>query len=414
MGRARNGWRPGQHDQQDGVRVREFGPGPRIEIDFRFRGARCRECLRIDLTPGNWRYAARLRAEILNAIERQTFNYAEYFPDSPRARLFGHASSKATMAALLEGFLERCEMLVKRGNLAPSTLAGYRKIIDGQLKPELGKVRAAELNPGHIRDMILKSEVTAKTLRNRCSVLRVVLDDAVDAMVIKANPMNLLNVGKLIDKVAIESDFEIDPFSQKEVDAFLKACRDDEERDLFTFWFHTGLRPGELIALPWPNVDWINGRVRIDTNIVVGVEKKPKTAAGVRDVELDDAARAALERQKTRTFLAGGRVWRYPRAEAPWESDEQLRKTVYATAMKKAGVRWRNMYQIRHTYASTHASAGANLFWLATQMGHETIETLIRNYARWIPGMTPNPGADGHVAVTQKAGAEIIRFRPRR
>ncbi len=414
MGRARIGWRPGERDQQEGVTVREFGTGPRIQISFYFRGIRCRECLKIELTPGNWKYAGRLRAEILNAIERQTFSYADYFPDSARARVFGHGKAKTTMNTLFDEFLTRGEKLVERKKMSPSTLSGYRKIIRGQLSPELGAIRVVDLTPAQLRDMVLKAEATAKTLRNRLSVLRLVLDDAVDAAIIDSNPMGRINLAKLVDKVATESTFEIDPFSAAERSAFLKACRTDEERDLFTFWFETGLRPGELIALAWPKVDWLNQSVRIDANIVERVEKAPKTKAGVRDVELTSIALSALERQKARTFLAGGKVWRSHITEEAWVSSELLSKTSYVHAVRKGGIRWRSMYQIRHTYASTHASAGRNLFWLANQMGHETIEILIRHYARWIPDLSPANNENGHVTGTQTGGAEIIRFRPRR
>lgn len=178
---------------------------------------------------------------------------------------------------------------------------------------------------------------------------------------------------------------------------------------MYEFWFETGLRPGELIALAWPKIDWVHepARVRIDANVVEYVEKGPKTEAGVRDVELTPLALAALERQRARTFLAGGRVWHSPKTGKPWESDQQLRGTSYLYAMKRAGVRWRNMYQVRHTYASTLLSAGRNLFWVAEQMGHKTVEVLIRHYGRWIDQAKKQAqnDADGRVTVTRRAAS---------
>lgn len=423
MGGTRIGWHPADTDQQEGVRVREFGTGPRIEIDFRFKGVRCRECLKVELTAGNWKYAGRLRAEVLNAIARNTFRYGDYFPDSPRARLFGHAASSTTLKTLFSNFIGRCEKQVERGNRSPSTLAGYRKIIAGTLGPEFGALRASDLTPGHIRAHILKLDCTAKTIRNMYSVLRIVLDEAVEDGVIETSPLDRMKLSKIIDQVAVKSDFEIDPFKPEERKAFLAACPTDEERDQYAFWLETGLRPGELIAASWPKVDWIGGTLRVDRSIVEHVEKGPKTQAGIRDVQLTPIALAALERQKARTYLAGGRIWRSPKSEKPWETDAQLRRTSYTHIMRKAGIRWRNMYQIRHTFASIHASSGCNLFWLAEQMGHETIEMLIRHYARWIPSLGTEPATgnnqrkndgDGHVMVTQNRSAEILRFKPRR
>lgn len=417
MGRERNGWRPGEGDEQDGVRVREFGTGPRIEIDFRFKGTRCREALKVDLTPGNWRFAGRMRAEILNAIARGTFKYGDYFPDSKRAAIFGQSVTRDTVEQILTRHLAECELAAKRGNMSPSTLASYRKIINGDLIPEFGHVRGADFNSGHIRQWVLKQDCTAKTIRNKLSPLRCAFDTAVADQLIDASPINEVAIQKAIERVQKKSDFVVDPFSPEERAAFLAACDSDEERDMYTFWFETGLRPGELIAVAWRNIDWIGNTLRIDSNYVAATEKGPKTAAGMRDIELSPIAVAALKRQKANTYLADKRIWRCPRhlqiigkrrseELVDWESDAQIRKSSYTPIMRKAGVRWRNMYQIRHTYASTHASNGANLFWLARQLGHKTIEVLIKHYARWIP-KTP----DGHVAVTQQPRAKIIPLK---
>jgi integrase len=52
--------------------------------------------------------------------------------------------------------------------------------------------------------------------------------------------------------------------------------------------------------------------------------------------------------------------------------------------LRKAGVRYRNPYQTRHTFASTLLSSGANPLYVAKQMGHRDTEMITRNYGRWI------------------------------
>jgi integrase len=106
------------------------------------------------------------------------------------------------------------------------------------------------------------------------------------------------------------------------------------------FWFATGLRPGELMALQWPKIDWLEKKARIDRNQVAGIEKGPKTEAGIRDIELDTEAIAALTAQKGITFLAGAHVWVNPRTGTPWTTDAQLRKTLWDSLCKRAGVRY--------------------------------------------------------------------------
>ena len=59
-----------------GIRIRTYASGKRaLEIQFQFRGVTCKEMLsRLDPDKkGDQRYAINLKAEIENAIERQTF-----------------------------------------------------------------------------------------------------------------------------------------------------------------------------------------------------------------------------------------------------------------------------------------------------------------------------------------------------
>lgn len=128
---------------------------------------------------------------------------------------------------------------------------------------------------------------------------------------------------------------------------------------MLQFWFATGLRPGELQALERPTIDWERRIARIEQNQVAGVIKAPKTAAGVREVELSDEAMAALRAQRVISGQ-GVRVWVNPRTGQPWGTDAQVRKTFWLPICARAQVDYRNPYQIRHTYASTLLTDGQN------------------------------------------------------
>ena len=63
-----------------GVELRKWKSGKvSMRIQFYYQGVQCRETLKLDPTPSNIKYAARLRSEIINAIEKGTFSYADYF-----------------------------------------------------------------------------------------------------------------------------------------------------------------------------------------------------------------------------------------------------------------------------------------------------------------------------------------------
>ena len=55
------------------------------------------------------------------------------------------------------------------------------------------------------------------------------------------------------------------------------------------------------------------------------------------------------------------------------------------SAGKLAGIRYRRVYQLRHTYASQSLTAHGNVAYIANQLGHKDYTMLVRVYGRWMP-----------------------------
>jgi integrase len=201
---------------------------------------------------------------------------------------------------------------------------------------------------------------------------------------IARNPLDRVVLDKLLSSESRQPPTEVDPFDRDEIKAILGAV-DGQVRNLFQFAFFSGLRTSELMGLEWGDIDWDSGQVHVARAVVERKVKPPKTRAGDRKVLLLPPALAALHSQKKFSLLSSSRVFLNPRTEKPWATDAQIRRTGWVHALKRAGVRYRNPYQTRHTFASMLLSKGENQLWLATQMGHETTEMLTRHYGRWIP-----------------------------
>lgn len=366
-----------------GVTIRTFKTEQRIQIAFSFRGTECRELLPPgSITQSALNYAGGLRAEILRKIADDSFHYPDYFPHSPKAKQLT-ASHRTTMRTLLDQQLELYERQNAAGRLSPSTLDGYRKAINSERMRFWDGVTLGEATPSRLRDWISSLDVTPKRARNLLTPLRSVFEDALNDGRIDYNPFDRIALGKLLRQTSKASDYEVDPFTAAERATLLEHARADE-RPMLQFWFNTGLRPGELMALRWPKIDWVARKARIDRNQVSKTEKGPKTAAGIRDVELNDEAVAALIAQKGTTFLAGDHVWQNPRTGASWQTDSQIRKTLWEPLCKRAGVRYRNPYQVRHTFTSALLTAGANPWYVAQQLGHVDVQMVFRVYGRFI------------------------------
>lgn len=374
-----------------GVRLREMRTGTRIQIAFTYQGKECRELLDLPkVNKGTIAYAAGLLGEIKRKIEDDAFRYESYFPNSPMAKKFRPPAKLVLMRDLLLQQLATYERQVTNSTISPSTLRGYAQAINGQLLPQWGAIALADVTPAMLRGWIASLDVTGKRVRNLMTPLRAVFEDAVNDELIEVNPLDKIALSRLIRQTARKSDYTVEPFDVLEVGKLLNACRADE-RPMLSFWLETGLRTGEMIALTWPSVDLERRVVRVCVNTVTGlvdgkvvpITKAPKTAAGVRDVELTDAAVSALTVQRL-LYPDEEQVWVNPRAAEPWTNESQIRKTLWVPLCKRADVDYRNPYQLRHTYASTRLTAGCNPFWLADQMGHVDVEMVFKVYGRWI------------------------------
>jgi integrase len=134
----------------------------------------------------------------------------------------------------------------------------------------------------------------------------------------------------------------------------------------------------------------------------------PKTRRGTRDVKLLPPALEALTAQKVHSFLAGGIVFFNPLHGKAWEGDQAIRNSAWAPAIKRSGVRYRNPYQTRHTYASMMLSAGESPIWVAQQMGHSDVTMIFRNYGRWIEAKDADSGQKA-VAMFSAANDKNVR-----
>src|SRR5215475_9336487 len=116
-----------------GVSARDFKHERRLQIAFTFHGVQCRELMPPGtITQTALTHASGLRAEILRKIELGTFKYADYFPESDRAKQFDRGGYSMLVGKLLEAQLEVYRAQVKNKTMSPSTLAGYEKAITGK------------------------------------------------------------------------------------------------------------------------------------------------------------------------------------------------------------------------------------------------------------------------------------------
>lgn len=363
-----------------GVRIRKLKHSEVIQVAFTYKGEECRESLNLAPTRKNLSYASNLLGEIKNAIQRGNFFYADFFPNSAKLKKFGNVNAKTTVKHYLDQYRETA---IKRG-LSPTTIDGYIKAINA-LKPMWNLV-VTELTPAELLEFVESQTVAPKTIRNRFSYLQSSLERAVLHGLIKSNPAKAINLSLyLADNNKTDSSNshdEVDAFTPSEITKILDSTS-NTVKNIIRFWAETGVRSSEWSGLQWSAVDFVNKQVLIKEALVGNrITKGTKTKAGRRFIPLTSAAIRVLQEQKSLTFLHSDYVFLNSRGKS-WLHDS-FRKHQWKTALKKAGVRYRSPYQLRHTFATRHISQGTNLWQLAKWLGHSSPQMLFQHYGDYI------------------------------
>lgn len=348
-----------------------------LRITFTLNRKRYRETLYLEPgkplppTTPNIRHAERVATQVARAIETGTFKLADFFPHSPRAE----QTQPGTVGDFLDTWFAQAE-------LKASTLKTYRRMKDNFWKPEIGHLPLTTLRHSDITRALKRGGwASGKTRNNYLSMLSSALDLAVHDEIIGKNPCASIEAAAWQKK-------GVDPFKPAEVDAILSHIQTHypaQVHNLVEFWFYTGLRTSEIIALDWPHVDLRGKEILIEQGFVIDqLEDSTKTSAG-RTVLLNTRANAALVRQKAHTYLTGGTVFLDPGTGRPWAYEQNFRKQYWIPTLKALGIRYRRPYYCRSTYATLCLMAGANPAFVAAQLGHG-MEVFFRDYADWIRG----------------------------
>lgn len=118
---------------------------------------------------------------------------------------------------------------------------------------------------------------------------------------------------------------------------------------------------------------------------------RTKTQASKRHVEMLPIVQQALREQRSATQLKSAFIFA-SRTGGPLNITN-VRERVWKPALRRAGLRYRTMYQTRHTFATLALQSGEQIGWVSKQLGHANDEMVIRHYAKFIPNLTRQDGS---------------------
>lgn len=374
--------------------------GNSVRVYFYWEGKLCKERVGSN-TPANVDHASKLAEIIRYELANGSFDYARHFPDSPNVlnSQFGY---------FLDIYLS-----IKKNRLAMSSYRGEEQKSNAHIRPRWGSVQIEKIDHIELQQWVqneLSLSLGNKTIKEIVSIMRQVFNLYSTRQKRAYNPTTGI-------KIALPDKPDPDPFTLLEIKNILDTpTKRIQELNLMQFMLWDGPRVSEALALAWEDVVSVEkGVIRYQRAKVLGSYKVTKTRRSTRTHTLVKPARDALQAQyrltahlkpieievtdrdnRTKRVQKIRPVFLNSESLKPHDGDQNIRERFWDTHLKKAGVRYRPPSQARHTFISQMLSTGVvPLHWIASHVGHTTIEQIQRTYGKWIK----SDGADIHTVI---------------
>ncbi|MWV17515.1 tyrosine-type recombinase/integrase [Pseudomonas sp. L-22-4S-12] len=359
--------------------------GETLRIRFKWNGKRCSESLPYPATQAGIAAASRLRDQVAQLLKLGVFDelkYSELFPNSPNA-----------ISSVSRGFGQYAQVWLDSRSITEGTRDNYKSVLNVWWMPYLATTPLQNLTTALMRELVVQIPWTSDGVKaNAMSKLGTILASAVSDKLITLNPMEELDIPE-------RKDAKIDPFTQEEADRIIAKLYATDHwpsqiyAAFFEFSFYSGMRPGEIAALRWEEVNFDKRMAHVCRTVVKKqIAERTKTKKN-RYVLLNDRALHALQVAKAyseRRSKGKGRITDFPYCFPPSKNAEYIQQTSdlhhqWRPTLKALGIRYRPPYNARHTYATMCLMAGMKPAFIAKQLGH-SIQILLTRYARWLDG----------------------------
>lgn len=261
-------------------------------------------------------------------------------------------------------YLDRWLSDSARGTVRRSTYDSYEGQLRRYVYPTLGRLPLKKLTELHVQGLYRSMQdrgLSARTVRYTHAVLRRALKQAVRWKYIPRNPCDDADPPK------VQRD-EMRPLDREQARRLLDTAagpgpngEPDRFHALYVLAVHTGMRPGELLALKWEDVDLDAEILSINRTLsIVGEFTAPKTAKSRRRIRLTSGSVGALRAHRKRQLEERMRLsslWRDHGLVFPSTVGTPLHHRNVARAFKDLLKRASlpetvRLYDLRHTCAT--------------------------------------------------------------
>ena len=283
----------------------------------------------------------------------------------------------------------------KSTSLAPTTVEGYRSLIDGQILPAIGTRPLQRLTGQEISAMLtaIVDRGHAPRAVGTHAVLRLILRSAVKMGALGRSPMD----GVPRPRPPYREMKILAPADWRRVREHL-ISRKSHWTTAFTVAIMSGLRRSELAALRWGDLSPETGIVTVRRaihEITPGhiIVREPKTARSRRAVAIDQGTLATLASHRAQAEAVAEMFGRsvqptdyiFARADnSPWPPRAFSR--AWSDLTDSLGIHGVRFHDLRHSAASLMLAGGVPVQLVSAMLGHASAGFTLSVYAHALPG----------------------------
>jgi len=275
---------------------------------------------------------------------------------------------------------------VKAREVSPRTIEEY-EFTFGYILSRIGRIRLDKLTPLDVQKMQIDimDKVSSRAAYYSRSYLNNALNDAMRLDLVHRNVTTAVKPVKYVKK-------EIVIWSGDEVLRFLEFAKHSDNYALFYTALATGMRPGELIALHWSDIEGNKIHVRHNVSIVKRkpVLGPPKTRRGNRILSLAEDTLRVLDQHREGLLLRGiESKLVFPSRKGTFLEHTNILKSL-RRYIKQAGITKICAHDMRHTYVSMRIAGGTDIVRLSREIGHANASFTLDVYAHLFSKLQEN------------------------
>lgn len=294
------------------------------------------------------------------------------------------APSDVTLQAYATSWLAE-----RRPALRVATWTAYQGHVDNWIVPRLGRLRLADIAPGHVR-RLLNDVLAAGRSENTAGHVRATLSAILRAAMHDVGLQR--NVAALVPVPSTgRPPYQPEVVTPADARAILDSFQGSRLEPLVMFAVATGLRRGELLALAWSDVDLAAGVLHVRHSLDMGQVARTKTLRSARTLTLPRMALDALalqRRQSAADQLAAGPAWRdnglvFPGPLGGLRDADAVTRN-FGQHLRRRGLPAIRLHALRRIFAAQLQAQGVPIHLIRDLLGHSQL-SVTQAYAYTMP-----------------------------